>query len=150
MAPSRGSTPARASHRSRLRSAADGSFSTTLEVTSTFTTPAGDIDCGTTACAVITFAAHGSPDRSQDTCVPLLVGAIAVSPSSPAPGASPDGRPLGRRSVRTHHGQWPCRLWRTRRVAGTLGRRVGGALSRRDAAGNEKTPPKRGPLHCPG
>ena len=69
--------------------AADGSFATTLEVTSEFTTPAGDIDCAVTVCAVITFAAHGSPDRSQDTCLPLLVGAIASVPGSPDPDASP-------------------------------------------------------------
>jgi hypothetical protein len=69
--------------------AADGSFSTTLEVTSAFTTPAGDIDCVATACAVITFAAHGSPDRSQDTCVPLVVAGMAPT-GSPAPGGSPD------------------------------------------------------------
>jgi hypothetical protein len=68
--------------------APDGSFSTTLEVTSTFTTPAGDIDCATSVCAVITFAAHGSPDRSQDTCVPLLGGRIA-SPTGAGADASP-------------------------------------------------------------
>ncbi len=69
--------------------ATDGSFSTTLDVASTFTTPGGDIDCAVTACAVITFAAHGSPDRSQDTCVALAVGDVASS-ASPAPSASPD------------------------------------------------------------
>jgi hypothetical protein len=69
--------------------AADGSFSTTLDVTSTFTTPAGDIDCAVTACAVITFAAHGSPDRSQDVCVAVTVGDIAAS-ASPASSGSLD------------------------------------------------------------
>lgn len=68
--------------------AEDGSFSTTLEVTSPFTTPAGEVDCSVTTCAVITFAAHGSPDRSQDTCLPLLVGGLASSPGSPGPDAS--------------------------------------------------------------
>jgi hypothetical protein len=68
--------------------ASDGSFSTTLEVASTFTTPAGDIDCLATGCAVITFAAHGSPDRSQDTCVAIFVaGSASLTPgSSPAAG----------------------------------------------------------------
>lgn len=75
--------------------AADGSFTTTLEVTPTFTTSAGTIDCAVTACAVIAFAAHGSPDRSQDRCVPLLVGGIASSESpvpvgSPTPGSAAD------------------------------------------------------------
>jgi hypothetical protein len=69
--------------------ATDGSFSTTLDVASTFTTPAGDIDCAVTACAVVTFAAHGSPDRSQDTCVALAVGDV-MSSASPAPSASLD------------------------------------------------------------
>jgi hypothetical protein len=62
----------------------DGSFSTTLEVSSTFTTPAGDIDCAVTACAVITFGAHGSPDRSQDTCIALVVGGSSAS-AAPSP-----------------------------------------------------------------
>ena len=66
--------------------AADGSFSTTRQVSSTFTTPAGDIDCAVTACAVITFAAHGSPDRSQDTCVAIPAGGSG----SPAPDDTPD------------------------------------------------------------
>ena len=66
----------------------DGSFSTTLDVASTFTTPAGDIDCAVTACAVITFAAHGSPDRTQDTCIPVMVE--GTTNASPAPSASPD------------------------------------------------------------
>jgi hypothetical protein len=69
--------------------AADGSFATSLEVTSRFTTSAGDVDCATAPCAVITFAAHGSPDRSQDTCVPLLVGGLASGPVSPDPAGSP-------------------------------------------------------------
>ena len=67
--------------------AADGSFTTTLDVMSAFTA-SGEVDCAATVCAVITFAAHGSPDRSQDTCVPLLVGGIASSAASPGPEAS--------------------------------------------------------------
>ena len=73
--------------------AADGSFSTTLDVMSAFTA-AGEVDCAATVCAVITFAAHGSPDRSQDTCVPLLVGGIASSAASPGPLASAGSEPV--------------------------------------------------------
>lgn len=67
--------------------AADGSFSTTLEVASVFTAGGGVVDCAVTACAVITFAAHGAPDRSQDTCTAITF--VAAGPASPAPGASP-------------------------------------------------------------
>jgi hypothetical protein len=83
--------------------AADGSFGTTLEVVSTFATPAGEVDCAITACAVITFAAHGSPDRSQDTCTAVSFAAAATSPApiasavpspvSPGPQGSAD--PVG-------------------------------------------------------
>ena len=65
--------------------AADGSFTTTLDVTGAFTTSAGDVDCAVRACGVITFAAHGSPDRSQDTCVPIaFASSVAASPGSDA------------------------------------------------------------------
>lgn len=66
---------------------ADGSFSTELHVTPTFSTSEGDVDCTAVECAVITFAAHGSPDRSQDTCTP--VGFVGSAPSSgPVPDAA--------------------------------------------------------------
>lgn len=66
---------------------ADGTFSTTLDITSTMTTSAGDIDCTTAACAVITFAAHGSQDRSQDTCTWVRFVSDGSGPAAPA--ASP-------------------------------------------------------------
>jgi hypothetical protein len=76
----------------------DGSFSTTLQVTSTFTTSAGDVDCVITACAVITFAAHGSPDRTQDACVAItFTRGAAGSPgpmSPPPPSAIPSTAPV--------------------------------------------------------
>lgn len=76
---------------------ADGSFATTLDVMSAFTTSAGDVDCTLVPCAVITFAAHGSPDRSQDLCVALTfapstdAGASLVVGMSPSPSAVPGG-----------------------------------------------------------
>ncbi|MFN8517999.1 MAG: hypothetical protein U0667_01120 [Chloroflexota bacterium] len=78
--------------------AADGSFSTALNVTSVFATGAGNVDCTVTACAVITFAAHGSPDRSQDTCSPVVfVGTASASPAaaspSPVAAATPSAAP---------------------------------------------------------
>lgn len=63
--------------------AEDGSFATTLDITSLMTNSGGEVDCATTPCAVITFAAHGSPDRSQDTCTPITFLAAAVASGSP-------------------------------------------------------------------
>lgn len=65
----------------------DGSFVTTLDVSSSFTTAAGEVDCAATPCAVITFAAHGSPDRGQDTCTAVAFGDAALG--SPSAGTSP-------------------------------------------------------------
>ena len=67
--------------------AADGSFSTTLEVPSSFEGPMGSIDCTAVPCAVITFGAHGSQDRSQDTCTALTFVTSSAS-GSPGPAAS--------------------------------------------------------------
>jgi hypothetical protein len=68
--------------------AADGSFSTTIDVTSTFSSAGTPVDCSVDACAVITFAAHGSPDRTQDTCTQVAfaagTGASAAPMGSPA------------------------------------------------------------------
>lgn len=67
--------------------AADGSFSTTLDIPSSFTTQTGVVDCAAVDCAVITFGAHGSQDRSQDTCT--LVRFVTGGASAPAgPGTS--------------------------------------------------------------
>lgn len=65
----------------------DGSFVTTLDVSSSFASAAGEVDCATTPCAVITFAAHGSPDRGQDTCTAITFGDAALG--SPSAGTSP-------------------------------------------------------------
>lgn len=68
--------------------AEDGSFAITLNITSAFATSAGDVDCTLTACAVITFAAHGSPDRSQDTCTAITFVSPGIAPTDGAPPAS--------------------------------------------------------------
>lgn len=69
--------------------AADGSFSTTLDIPSTFTNQVGPVDCAVVACAVITFGAHGSQDRSQDTCTAMtfVAGAASASMEPAASGA---------------------------------------------------------------
>ena len=76
--------------------AADGSFTTTLDIQSGFDNTAGHVDCAIVACAVITIGAHGSQDRSQDTCtsVPFVAGdaGASVSPgasAAPVPSAAP-------------------------------------------------------------
>lgn len=59
----------------------DGSFSVDLPVSATF----GSANCLTNACAVYTFAAHGSSDRSQDTATPVsFAGGVAASSAQQA------------------------------------------------------------------
>ncbi|WP_213453215.1 HtaA domain-containing protein [Rhizomonospora bruguierae] len=56
----------------RDRMAADGSFSTTLPISAVYTDRNGnEVDCTRVQCYVITFAARGSADRSQDTFTPI-------------------------------------------------------------------------------
>ncbi|MEU8263401.1 HtaA domain-containing protein [Micromonospora sp. NPDC048999] len=56
----------------RDRMAADGSFTTTLPISAVYTDRNGNqVDCTQVQCYVITFAARGSADRSQDTFTPL-------------------------------------------------------------------------------
>ncbi|MGW0434758.1 HtaA domain-containing protein [Micromonospora sp. NPDC003197] len=51
---------------------ADGSFRTTLAISARYTDRNGNaVDCTTVQCYVITFAARGSADRSQDTFTPV-------------------------------------------------------------------------------
>lgn len=67
----------------------DGSFSTTLSVKARFTDGNGDqVDCLKTQCHILTFAAHGSPDRSQDTSTPLTFKASPAGTTSEKPGNS--------------------------------------------------------------
>jgi hypothetical protein len=70
--------------------AEDGSFALTLDVTSMLPPSTGAVDCAVTACGVITFAAHGSPDRSQDTCAAVsFVAGAATSPGASATASAP-------------------------------------------------------------
>ncbi|MEV0396325.1 HtaA domain-containing protein [Polymorphospora rubra] len=51
---------------------ADGTFDTTLEVAARYTDGNGnEVDCTAVQCYILTFAAHGSADRSQDTFTPV-------------------------------------------------------------------------------
>ena len=59
----------------QVRLPADGSFSTTLDLVPTYTDGNGNsVDCTTVQCYVMTFAAHASDDRSQDTFTPITFG----------------------------------------------------------------------------
>ncbi len=67
----------------------DGTFTTTLDIPSDFTASAGPVDCAAVPCAIITIAAHGAPDRSQDTCAEVQfvtagTGASTVPQTTPA------------------------------------------------------------------
>ncbi|MEV8510903.1 HtaA domain-containing protein [Dactylosporangium sp. NPDC051484] len=56
----------------RDRLATDGSFNTTLPISAVYTDRKGNqVDCIQVQCYVITFAARGSADRSQDTFTPI-------------------------------------------------------------------------------
>ncbi|TDD35833.1 hypothetical protein E1287_12660 [Actinomadura sp. KC06] len=67
---------------------ADGTFALTLPgVKAKYTDGSGKaVDCLTTQCYVITMAAHGSADRSQDTFTPVtFVGGENPGPGGPDP-----------------------------------------------------------------
>ncbi|MFG1780090.1 HtaA domain-containing protein [Micromonospora sp. NPDC049051] len=56
----------------RDRLHADGTFRTTLPISAVYTDRTGNrVDCTAVQCYVITFAARGSADRSQDTFTPV-------------------------------------------------------------------------------
>ncbi|MFI6587542.1 hypothetical protein [Embleya sp. NPDC050493] len=61
---------------------ADGSFTLTLDgMKAKYKNKDGvEFDCSVTTCHVVTFAAHGSPDRSQDTFLPVAFKAPTVPP----------------------------------------------------------------------
>lgn len=73
-----------------------GGFATTLTVSPTYVDATGrTVDCTVIQCYLMTFAAHGDPDTSQDTAVALsFAGQAAASEAPPAaplpelPGAS--------------------------------------------------------------
>lgn len=62
-----------------------GAWSTTLDVTGAF----GDSDCTRNACAIYTFAAHGSADRSQDTVTPITF--VGTATPTTTTGTAPAG-----------------------------------------------------------
>lgn len=68
---------------------ADGSFTTVLDVDPVF---AGG-NCIENACALYTFAAHGSSDRSQDTATDLTVGGTEAEKAAAATRAPNNGNP---------------------------------------------------------
>jgi hypothetical protein len=63
--------------------APDGSFSLTLpSISARYSAGGVTTDCTITQCYVLTFAAHGSPDRSQDTFAPVSFAATAATSTS--------------------------------------------------------------------
>ncbi|BCJ62255.1 HtaA domain-containing protein [Micromonospora endophytica] len=59
----------------QVQLATDGTFSTTLDLVPSYTDGNGDtVDCTAVQCYVLTFAAHASSDRSQDTFTPITFG----------------------------------------------------------------------------
>ncbi len=46
---------------------ADGTFLVTVDVPRTFTNGSGPVDCTVTPCSILTMAAHGSTNRTQDS-----------------------------------------------------------------------------------
>ncbi|GAA2735868.1 WxL domain-containing protein [Actinocorallia aurantiaca] len=71
---------------------ADGTFSTTLEVSASYTDGDGNaVDCLKTQCYVLTFAAHGSADRSQDTFIPVNFTGQTTDPGTGEPGTGNPG-----------------------------------------------------------
>lgn len=82
--------------------AADGSFTVTLPrpgspaLTATYTDGNGTkVDCRVTPCQVFTMAAHGNPDRSQDTFRAVSFAATGGSTTTAAPGATGSGSTTG-------------------------------------------------------
>ncbi|MFI7024012.1 HtaA domain-containing protein [Micromonospora sp. NPDC049900] len=66
----------------QVKLAADGTFSTTLDLVPSYTDGNGDtVDCTVTQCYVLTFAAHASSDRSQDTFTPVTFRGATGGPS---------------------------------------------------------------------
>lgn len=77
---------------------ADGTFDVTLSgIKAQYTDGDGkDVDCLVTQCYILTLAAHGSPDRSQDTAVPVtFVGGENPDPGGGDPGGNPGENPGG-------------------------------------------------------
>lgn len=79
---------------------ADGSFSTTLDITATYTDGNGaEVDCRIVGCKVITMAAHGSKVRTQDTFTPVAFKGVppVATPKitvTPTTDANPAGQDI--------------------------------------------------------
>ncbi|WUI02747.1 WxL domain-containing protein [Spirillospora sp. NBC_00431] len=75
----------------QVRMNADGTFDLTLTgIKAKYTDGDGkQVDCLVTQCYVLTFAAHGMPDRSQDTVTPVTF----VGGENPDPGGGDPGGP---------------------------------------------------------
>lgn len=70
--------------------AADGSFTTTLTIEPTFVDGHGTaVDCLADPCVLITMAAHGVDDRTQDTFAPITFLADATPAATPTVAPTP-------------------------------------------------------------
>ncbi|WP_052030898.1 neocarzinostatin apoprotein domain-containing protein [Rhodococcus triatomae] len=82
----------------------DGAWSTELELAAV----TGDSDCTRSACSIRTVAAHGSPDRSQDTRTPVTFGAGSASaPVTTSAAAGPEVRTLADTATATDESGTP-------------------------------------------
>nr|MDT0660413.1 HtaA domain-containing protein [Micromonospora sp. DSM 115978] len=74
---------------------ADGTFQTTLPISAVYTDGSGnEVDCTEVQCYVITFAARGSADRSQDTFTPITFAAATGGGTDQRINATVRGGPL--------------------------------------------------------
>jgi len=68
----------------------DGTFNFNLTradgspLTAVYTTSAGTFDCTQISCGVLTFTAHGVPDRTQDTFTPVSFAPVVTTTSLPS------------------------------------------------------------------
>ncbi|MGI5165852.1 hypothetical protein ACQEU3_15975 [Spirillospora sp. CA-253888] len=75
----------------QARMSPSGSFSVSLRVKARYTDGNGKaVDCLAVACYVMTMAAHGVPDRSQDSMVPIAFKGRSRTPTD-TPSSTPSG-----------------------------------------------------------
>jgi hypothetical protein len=67
-----------------------GTFSTTLSVSPSYTGAVSAINCTVLPCYVQTFAAHGDPDRTQDTAQLITFGGTAANAAAATDAPAPD------------------------------------------------------------
>jgi len=80
---------------------ADGSFSKTIEVSPVF----GAGNCIENPCAVYTFAAHGSSDRSQDTSTPITVSGTDAEKKAAAKKAADEKKAADKKAAEKKAGE---------------------------------------------